>query len=671
MSTTIPFNVVGICTPDGEVVGSGVLVDTEQLGLCVLTCAHVLNEARGYKKDLAERHQGKVVQFKTPDHEGLLSAEVIECHPPKALEELTKDDPSDVALLQVQSKYIPKANAYTWQSFRRTDGTDRTVRSFGFSTSVGQHAIARLDGSNAAGRLQISSENDFGVFIAPGFSGAPVFDETFTNIIGMFVSVSTKEGERVAYAISVRSIWAACPQLARPYKGLAEFDEKDAEFFCGRAAFVDKLKDTLEVHAILGVTADSGMGKSSVVKAGLIPELKNEHGWCIIQMRPNKDPWSNLASAVDYALYPEVKRHERSDRRDKLAAKLRANPDQLTDELEEYAKASQSTVSKVLILLNQFEELFTLAGHNKGFGEGKSGTDGAVSNELDFRDLMVATARLKGKPSIQWIYTLRADFSGPAFRHPEFNDAVGKGNISLPDMYPDELRDAIRKPGSLLGVSFAPAEESRNDKGDEELSKKERQEIAERSQPLDERIADAVESKSQSLPLMSHLLAKLWDRIDNRQLTHDAYFKLGGIGGALNQHAQEVYDNLNEEQKTYTRQLFYRLVKIGEENGEITRQIRTRAELGDDLWSVAHILAEEKHRLLTIRGSAGVDKDDSDNHLTAEEEKELQTVEVAHEALLIHWKLLAKTWVRDNRSFILWRQTLEQRMRGHTGHQCR
>ena len=112
-------------------------------------------------------------------------------------------------------------------------------------------------------------------------------------------------------------------------------------------------------------------------------------------MRPDKDPWVALASALDYTLYPEVPRHERDQRREEIAADLKRDPQNLTDRLVEFGNNNRG-VEKVLILVNQFEELFTLAGHGKNNvdndddvasakGEGRK----TKQPKRDFRDLMV------------------------------------------------------------------------------------------------------------------------------------------------------------------------------------------------------------------------------------------------------------------------------------------
>ena len=672
MSGAWQENIAAIYDIDGvNIVGTGTLIETRQLGLCILTCAHVLNDARKVDKMVSQIPDNLVFRFSLAGREGLFDAKVVEWHPPVRPGLRGKTPANDIALLKVTSEVKRGVRPHSVNEFRIVDLQDRHVHSFGFSSNSGQPAFGKLQGTNVNGWLQFSADVAHDNFIKPGFSGAPLYASDRRTILGMVASSSTAKDEKVAFAISTKVLWQACPQLARPYRGLEEFGENNADFFFGRKQFVAELRSRLESNSIVGVTADSGLGKSSVVKAGLIPELKKERQWLIIQMRPDNDPWYSLASALDSTLYPGFEQPKRLGRVEKLAVRLKEKPLHLIEYIENYSTGSYR-FEKVLILINQFEELFTLAGH--GRIQGKTSNKKPVSNGAspsDFRDLVVATATANKDLSIQWIYTLRADFSGQAFRHKMFTETIGEGDAKLTDMDRGELREAIAKPAESLNVEFDEAREG--------------------LPSLDERIADAVTARSQSLPLMSHLLEKLWEKMSGRMLTHESYDALGGLEGSLNQHAEQVYlDELDKNQKALTRRLFSRLISISEDRGEVTRQICSRLSLGEDLWAVVQKLAE--HRLLTIRGEFGgssnpyleaetitskpeepgalpqieVEKTLNVDETEKSDELKRQTVEVAHEALLTHWHRLAMEWIPADKDFILWRQRLEQQIMIHS-----
>ena len=652
-------NIVRIVGSDGAVIGTGTLFDTAQKGICVLTCAHVLNQVLGRDPYSMQRPAEDVVfGFDIPvrSQEFKYEARLIEWSAPRKSGDRVAHPVCDMALLKVSSEIPSGVRLYSADDFTVRDMMDQPVESFGFSTDPGQRASGRLMVKDAGGWFHFAGGDASATFVEPGFSGAPLFDEHRSRIVGMVVAVLDDSGKQVAYAQPAENIWKGCPQLARPYLGLKDFEEEDAAFFFGREAFVETLRKKLEGHAIAGVTAASGSGKSSVIKAGLVPLLRRELRWCIITMRPARDPWKQLAEGLLPYLYPGLDFGSKQDKHRELTKELRGNPDHLKERLRGLA-GDGNEVQRVLIFVDQFEELFTQAGHTGGrqseetggsdapaageAGDDQGETDTAGPGAADFRDWMVATASVEDDLPVQWLYTLRADFAGAAFRHRAFVDLLRDGDVKLADMTEAELRRSITCPAEELGATFEDGVDG--------------------GPSVSERIADAVEARPGTLPLMAHLLEKLWERLDLRQITHEAYDGLGGLEGALNRHADMVYtQRLTKEQQFVARRLFSRLVKI-EEGNEPTRHVQTREALGEDLWEVADILARQ--RLLVIHGSAGPSETEeamkagaplADNHGQ-------QTVEVAHEVLLRRWGRF-RTWLREDLGFLLWRQRLERRI---------
>ncbi|XNO40714.1 trypsin-like peptidase domain-containing protein (plasmid) [Sinorhizobium meliloti] len=639
MSGVWQENIVRLCSSGGgeEALGTGTLVATRQDGLCVLTCAHVLNAALGRGEYAPERPDDDAVfVFDLPARSRgrKYRAKLLEWWPPLFPVQRIAQPVGDIALLKIVSADIPQSvRPWSVDDFIVDELQDRLVRSFGFARPGGEFAAGRLLGEDVSGWMHFAAESAQGPFVAPGFSGAPLFDDERRFILGMVAAVDEDEDKRVAYALATQLIWTACPQLARPYRGLRDFGERDRAFFFGRKVFVGRLCEKLKSHPIVGVAGASGSGKSSVVKAGLIPELRKERDWTILKMRPAADPWAELARELIPLLHEGLSLGDRLGKEEELTQKLRADPSHLGDCLRGIARAKRSGL--VLVFVDQFEELFTQAGHEAGEADQTAG----VEKPPDFRDLMLRTASLKGSPSIQWLYTLRADFAGQAYRHPAFVEALGDGEEKLADMNATELRQSIVEPARKLEVDF----EAGRDGGPS----------------VSERIADAVEARPGSLPLMAHLLEKLWEKLERRQVTHDAYDGLGGLEGALNRHADEVYEALTAERKLLARRLFSRLVKI-EEGNEPTRRVRTRDELGEELWQVAGLLADADSRLLVIRGTGEAMQEAAEFEDTAAQARR-QTTEVAHEALLRNWGRF-RGWLKEDLAFLLWRQRLEQRM---------
>src|SRR4051794_9732352 len=134
---------------------------------------------------------------------------------------------------------------------------------------------------------------------------------------------------------------------------------------------------------------------------------------------------------------------------------------------------------------------------------------------------MVATAGLRGPPRIQWLYALRGDFADRGFKHRAFADAVGDGNLMLADMTAEELQEAIGRPANALDVEFEGGTAVHPG--------------------LASRIAQDAGATAGALPLMQHVLEQLWPGMRDRRLTHAAYNELGGLRGALNRHAEQVF----------------------------------------------------------------------------------------------------------------------------------
>ncbi|MER9133254.1 trypsin-like peptidase domain-containing protein [Mesorhizobium sp. M0768] len=609
---------------------------TSQNGLCVLTCAHVLNAALGrddYSPDRPSDEADFVFDLPARSRDRKYHAKLLEWWPPLLAVERVTQPVGDIALLKIVEDVPASVRPYSAEDLVVDELEDRLVRSFGFSQPNGEFAAGRLLGGDVGGWVHFAAESTQESFVAPGFSGAPLLDDERRFILGMVVAVDDDAAKRVAFALGTQLIWTACPQLARPYRGLRDFGERDRAFFFGRKTFVGRLREKLLTHPIVGVAGASGSGKSSVVKAGLIPDLRKERNWTILKMRPASDPWVDLAKGLAPLLYEGLLLGDRLGKEEELAEKLRDDPSHLGACLRGVAKAQHS--DHVLVFVDQFEELFTQAGH-----EAEQSADGELvkARRPDFRDLMIRTASLKGSPSVQWIYTLRADFAGQAYRYPAFVEALKDGEEKLADMNGTELRQSIVEPARKLDVAF--------------------EEGIDGGPSLSERIVDAVEARPGSLPLMAHLLEKLWEQLDDRQITHAAYDRLRGLEGALDRHADGVFERLTEEQKLRARQLMSRLVKV-EEGNEPTRRVRTRAELGEELWEVAGLLADPGSRLLVIRGT-----DEDVGQATAgggEAQAQRQTVEVAHEALLRNWGKFSD-WLKQDLAFLLWRQRLEQRM---------
>jgi len=383
-------------------------------------------------------------------------------------------------------------------------------------------------------------------------------------------------------------------EIRNPYKGLRSFRESDAGDFFGREAVTARLLGRLEeaepTSRFLAVVGPSGSGKSSVARAGLVPALRRgavpgSERWYVIDLLPGPHPMRELESALlGLAVEP---------------------PSSLLDALESDTRGLLRAVdgilpdpdAELLIVLDQLEEVFTL-----------------VVDEDErlhvLESLRAATQEVGSR--VRLIATLRADFFDQPLAVRGFGDLLAARTEAVTPMSPEELERAIVAPAERAGLSIEP-------------------------RLLAAMIAD-VANHPGGLPLLQFTLTELAERREAGVLTLAGYRRIGGISGALVRRAEQIFGALNEPARAACRQLFLRLVTIGEGSEDTRRRVR-RSELrplaeGRTLEAVLEEFG--RHRLLSF-----------DRDPTTRE----PTVEIAHEALLVGWERL-KGWIDDARDDI-------------------
>ncbi len=394
-----------------------------------------------------------------------------------------------------------------------------------------------------------------------------------------------------------------------PYRGLAAFREDDAPFFYGRDGFVDRLSEAVHHRPLVAViVGSSGSGKTSAVRAGLVPRLRAQGDWLVVLLRPGSHPFQALAAALLPLLEPGLDETDRLIQARKLGAALRQEQVPLLDVVER-ALEKRSEAERVLLVVDQFEELYTLC---PDFEE-----------QRRYLDLLLAAVEpcRRRAPALVVLLTLRADFMGQALAHRPLADALQEGSLMLGPLTRGELRAAIEKPAEVQGAAF--------------------------EEGLVERILDDVGLEPGSLPLLEFALTLLWERHDYGWLTHEGYEKIGRVAGALTQHADQVYGELDEADQGRARRVFVQLVRPGEGTDD-TRRIATWAELGDGNWGLVQHLADRR-LVVTGRDAAG--------H---------ETAEVVHEALIQRWGQL-RSWMDSDRAFRSWQERLRAALRAWEG----
>jgi WD40 repeat protein/class 3 adenylate cyclase len=335
---------------------------------------------------------------------------------------------------------------------------------------------------------------------------------------------------------------------ASPFKGLASFEPSDADLFFGRERLVADLVARLAGASLLGVVGPSGSGKSSAVRAGLIPALVSgvlpgSDDWAIALLRPGEHPLESLDGALRDAL-PEVTRTRLP------AAKA------MIGDLGEVL----SPDGHVLVVIDQFEEVFTTCRDEEERARFLSAVSAAGSDP-------------DGRATV--IVTIRADFYGRCAEDAALAELLGANHVLVGPMTADEYRRAIEQPALRVGVHVEPA--------------------------LTEALLGEVLDEPGALPLLSTALLELWDRRDGREIRLDAYVETGGVRGAVSRLAEQVYSGFTAEQQAVARAVMLRLAGPGEGDAVVRRRVPLAefdAERNEDVAHVVAVLTDR--RLLTV-----------------------------------------------------------------------
>ena len=623
--------VAAILDGKGAVVGTGCLVFRRW----VLTCAHVVNAALGEDAYAVARPEGPVtVNLPFLNRTGL-KARVVVWHPMRPMAELVRDPIADIAVLELEEVEGIDGGLPREAVDRRPPARGQPFLAYGFPENFpnGAEASGEVLIEDPGGWLHVRDTQGFGRFIEPGFSGAPVFSPAQgpsrpPRLIGMASMFDPDTGTRLAFILPSHLLCRAWPLLARPYRGLLAFAEEDADLFFGRRTFVAELQAKLEHHPFAAVVGPSGSGKSSVVRAGLLPKMQRD-GWQVATCRPQRDPLRELALGLASlpGLPPDAFK-ERSEQAKDWTERLRADPGSIRDIVREAGGAG----GRVLLVIDQFEELFT---------NDAEAPDGALARPDQttlehgsprqaqlLRMLEAIVAQDPDTAVIRAVATLRADFMGQALKIGSLARLLRDTDVKLGPMMAADLAEAVRKPAEVFGVGFEDG--------------------------LAEELVAAMQGRPGGLPLLQFALERLWAEQKDRRLTWAAYRGPDGKGGlerTLNDHAEAVLARLRHHRDFGTdaeerlRRIMLRLVRLGEEASGTpdARAVARRGEIRPEDWPLVPKLADERSRLLTI----------GHDPATGEE-----TVEVVHEALITAWDRL-RTWLEEDRAFGLWRQRLQ------------
>ncbi|NEO56096.1 MAG: hypothetical protein F6K54_25290 [Okeania sp. SIO3B5] len=408
-----------------------------------------------------------------------------------------------------------------------------------------------------------------------------------------------------------------------PYKGLLAFRQQDAEFFFGRQKLTQEILARLRDSSFLAVVGASGSGKSSVVQAGVLPQLaagKQPPGKCLCCcFRPGKNPINALAQVL--ATDGKV---------DEMEVFLHLGVEWLVWWLRRRVEPM------VVLVVDQFEELFTLT---------------AEKERLEFLNLLLGALR-ETSDKLKLIITLRDDFIGNCLEVPELDVLVEENLILVsPNLQEEEYREAIVKPAEKVGLKVESG--------------------------LVDVLLDGVQEELGGLPLLQFVLRELWEKRRDGILSLQVYQEeIGGFKEVLENKAEDVRQSLHGEEESCAQFIFLELVQLGEEGKDTRRRVLKSELLGkkygkEVMESVLQKLSDA--RLIVVGGKveSGEKGENLEENVAESVEQNLEeleiTVEVAHEILIRHWTTL-RWWLDENRSRLQQQRHIEERAKNWVQH---
>ncbi|MCZ2298028.1 MAG: hypothetical protein LC134_00965 [Chitinophagales bacterium] len=405
-------------------------------------------------------------------------------------------------------------------------------------------------------------------------------------------------------------------KVFNPFPGLRSFEENEDLLFFGREKQVTELVKKLRQVKFLAVIGSSGSGKSSLVKSGLIPSLHSGFmsgagsNWKVCTFRPGNNPIGNMAKALteNEILYNDIQSEE-----DKFTfsaiteSTLRRSSNGL---VEVYKQSGIDSKNNLLILVDQFEEIFRFSKLEKDAKEGKR-------DSIAFINLLLKASEQKEYP-IYVVFTMRSDFLGDCTEFRGLPEAINEGQYLVPRMTREERREAISGPVAVGGATITP-------------------------QLLNQLLNDVGDNPDQ-LPILQHALMRTWDvwaSKNNPDAPIDIadYEEIGTMANALSQHAEEAFNELDTERK---KQICESLFKSLTDRGSDSRGIRRPTKLSE-ICKLANANANEVKEVIEVFRAPGRSFLMPPSNIPITEES---IIDISHESLMRCWTRLIN-WVEE------------------------
>lgn len=428
---------------------------------------------------------------------------------------------------------------------------------------------------------------------------------------------------------------------ANPFPGLRPFQFHENHLFFGREGQSEELLRKLRRNRFLAVVGTSGSGKSSLVRAGLLPLLYGgfmaQAGpqWRIALFRPGKDPIHNMAVALNSPtpFEPGYMESQEDSAAETNAEQISAEQAALNKKLEADLKlvkvaALETTLRRsavglvdyvrrarmregenLLVVVDQFEELFRF----KEKAEGNNSQDEAAA----FVKLLLEAVEDETAP-IYVVLTMRSDFLGDCAQFRDLPEKINESQYLIPRMTRDQRRDAITSPAAVRNAKM--------------------------TQRLLNRLLNDVGDNPDQLPILQHALMRTWDfwaqgNGANGEIDLEHYEAIGGMAEALSKHADEAYNGLPDAR---SKQIAEKMFKALTETVTDSREVRRPSELRE-ICAVAEATEEEVKPVIEVFRHPGR------SFLMPPPGVELEAntlIDISHESLIRNWVLM-KDWVKD------------------------
>ena len=399
-----------------------------------------------------------------------------------------------------------------------------------------------------------------------------------------------------------------------PFVGLRPYEADESFLFFGRDKQITELLQKLYSTRFIGVVGSSGCGKSSLIKAGLIPKLQagflteeRDH-WMIASMRPGGDPVYFLAESLNEAfssLQTSIK--------DRLQNSGFTSLKDITEKgvyalIDSMAPVFENNRSNLLLLVDQFEELFTTQ---------RSGVNAEIQEKENviFVNILLTLAELQKLP-VYVIITMRSDYTGNCNKFSGLPEMLNRGQYLVPRLNRQQLQDVIEFPVKLYGRKIS-------------------------SRLVDQLLNDCVKDLDQ-LPVLQHCLMRTYqawgDAGFKNSMDYEHYEAAGTLDNALSKHANEVYDKLDTGQKKFAKLVFRCLTDVNADNDPVRRRMQFKevaAVCGniseEEIKKVIDKFREPECAFLTPY-TGRIDGD--------------AVIDISHESLMRQWDKL-KEWMKE------------------------